>query len=82
MAKVLVTFDEKLLARIDKAARSRGLSRSAYLSLLAARDVDASLGPGRTVEAQRALRRIDDLFATNRREVDTTAAVREERAGH
>jgi hypothetical protein len=82
MAKILVSVDDKLLARIDKAARSLGLTRSAYLSRLAAREVEASHGPGRAAATRRALRRIDELFATNKRETDVTGAVRQERDAH
>ena len=82
MAKILVSVDDKLLARIDKAARSLGLTRSAYLSRLAAREVEASHGPGRTASARRALRKMDELFASNEREPDTTRVVREERDAH
>lgn len=79
MAKILVSVDDKLLARIDKAARSLGLTRSAYLSRLAAREVEALQGPGRVAATRHALRRIDELFATNKRETDVTRAVRQER---
>lgn len=82
MAKILVSVDDKLLARIDKAARSLGLTRSAYLSRLAAREVEALHGPGRAAAARRALRRIDELFVTNKRETDITRAVRQERDSH
>ena len=82
MAKILVSVDDKLLARIDKAARSLGLTRSAYLSRLAAREVEASHGPGRAAVSRRALQRIDHLFAGNRYEADVTRAVRQERDKH
>jgi hypothetical protein len=82
MAKILVSVDDKLLARIDKAARSLGLTRSAYLSRLAAREVEAAHGPGRAVVSRRALERIDGLFATNNHETDVTGAIRQERDQH
>lgn len=82
MAKILVSVDDRLLARIDKAARSLGLTRSAYLSRLAAREVEASHGPGRMASARRALRKIDELFVTNKREPDATRVVRQERDAH
>jgi metal-responsive CopG/Arc/MetJ family transcriptional regulator len=82
MAKILVSMDDKLLARIDKAARALGLTRSAYLSRLAAREVEASLGPGRTAATRDALRRIDELFTTNQHEIDVSTAVRQERDSH
>ena len=75
--KVLVSLDDRLLKRIDRAARSRGLSRSAYLADLAARDLGAS-GPGATASARGALRRIDALFG-EQPHGDAAAAVRSER---
>ena len=45
MSKILVSVDDKLLARIDRAASSAGLSRSAYLARLAARDLGEERGP-------------------------------------
>lgn len=63
MGKVLVSFDDGLLRRIDRAARSRGLSRSAYLSQLAASDAGRKSGPGRSPAARAALRDLDRLFA-------------------
>jgi hypothetical protein len=82
MAKILVSVDDKLLARIDKAARALGLTRSAYLSRLAAREVGASRGPGRAAATRHALRRIDELFESNKHEADLTRAVRQERDSH
>ncbi|CAN5576571.1 hypothetical protein BH20ACT23_BH20ACT23_12390 [soil metagenome] len=82
MVKILVSVDDKLLARIDKAARSLGLTRSAYLSRLAAREVEAPHGPGRSATTRQALRRIDELFAANQLETDVTKAVRHERDSH
>ena len=82
MAKILVSLDDKLLARLDKAARSLGLNRSAYISRIAAKEVGASHGPGREAAARRALGRLDDLFARNRRDGDVTSAVRKDRNSH
>ncbi|MCA1571601.1 MAG: type II toxin-antitoxin system HicB family antitoxin [Chloroflexi bacterium] len=82
MVKILVSLDNKLLARIDKAARALGLTRSAYLSRLAAREIEASHGPGRAAAARHALRSIDELFAANEHETDVTGAVRQERDSH
>ena len=79
MAKVLVSIDEALLVRIDRAASEAGLSRSAYLSRLAADDLGASTGAGAHPRAKRALKRLDDLFAENPAIIDSTAAVREAR---
>ncbi len=63
MRKVLVSFDDALLRRIDRTARSRGLTRSAYLAQLARRDAAQASGPGRTSAVQAALRDLDQLFA-------------------
>jgi hypothetical protein len=62
MAKVLVSFDDKLLRRIDRAAQAGGESRSGYLARLAEGDAGRRTGPGRTAAARAALRRLDDLF--------------------
>ena len=61
--KVLISVDDRLLRRIDRAARERGMSRSAYLAELAARDLGVSKGAGATRRARGALRRLDGLFA-------------------
>ena len=61
MAKVLVSLEEALLRQIDRVARTRGLTRSAYLAEIAQRDVSHALGPGKTPGAQRALSRLDAL---------------------
>jgi hypothetical protein len=82
MAKILVTVDERLLERIDKEARRRGVSRSAYLSELATREVEAHPGPGRRTSARRALARLDRLFGDHPQVEDATIAVRRERDAH
>jgi hypothetical protein len=74
MAKVLVSFDDTLLRRIDRAAKASGRSRSGYLSDLAARDVGA-MGRGKTAGARAALRRLDRLF-DDAPAGESTAAVR------
>jgi len=78
MAKVLVSLNDALLRRVDRIAKIRGLSRSAYLGSLAERDVDRSEGPGSTRTARRALSRLDELFADGPAE-DSTSAIRAER---
>jgi metal-responsive CopG/Arc/MetJ family transcriptional regulator len=77
--KILVSINDRLLERIDAAARARGLSRSTYLARLAERDLEVSRGPGRRPAVRQALSRLDVLFRAGTREVDSTAAVREER---
>jgi len=79
VSKILVSVDEKLLARIDRAARAAGLTRSAYLARLAARDLGADRGPGADRQARRAIARLQKLFQARPPEEDATAAVRAER---
>ncbi|MGB0093755.1 MAG: hypothetical protein WBP81_14645 [Solirubrobacteraceae bacterium] len=75
MGKVLVSFDDALLRRIDRAASSRGLTRSAYLAQLAERDATRATGPGKTPAVQAALRDLDRLFA-EAPPAESTAAIR------
>ena len=80
MAKVLVSFNDALLRRIDRIAKGRGLSRSGYLAQLAEQDAARLTGPGATATARRALARLDELVARRPAgEGDSTAAVRSER---
>lgn len=79
MAKVLVSFEERLLARIDREARRIGLTRSAYLARLAERELDPRSGPGRQASVRRALARLDELFRRNGMPEDPTEAIRAER---
>jgi predicted transcriptional regulator len=78
VAKVLVSLNDALLRRVDRIAKARGLSRSAYLAELAERDAARSDGPGASPAARRALARLDTLFAGRPAE-DSTAAIRAER---
>jgi hypothetical protein len=77
VAKVLVSLNDALLRRIDRIAKSRGLSRSAYLAELAERDAARS-GPGAQRAARRALSRLDRVFAGSPAD-DSTVAIRAER---
>jgi metal-responsive CopG/Arc/MetJ family transcriptional regulator len=79
MSKILVSVDDKLLARIDRAARKAGLSRSAYLARLAARDLGTDRGPGAERQARRAISKLEKLFMAEPTVEDVTAAVRAER---
>ena len=79
MSKILVSVDDKLLARIDRAARSAGLTRSAYLARLAARDLGSPRGPGASRQSRHALARLQRLFEAQPAEGDATAAVRADR---
>jgi hypothetical protein len=76
--KVLVSLDDRLLRRIDRAAKERGLSRSAYLAELAERDLGLARGPGANRHAQAGLRRLDRLF-TRLPHDDPVGAIRAER---
>jgi metal-responsive CopG/Arc/MetJ family transcriptional regulator len=78
VAKVLVSLNDALLRRVDRIAKSRGLSRSGYLAELAERDAARSEGPGTSRAARGALVRLDDLFEKGPAE-DSTAAIRAER---
>jgi hypothetical protein len=75
MAKVLVSFNDRLLRRIDRLAKGRGESRSAYLSHLAEEDAARVSGPGGSPAARAALRSLDRLFASAPAD-DSTAAIR------
>jgi len=75
MAKVLVSFDDMLLRRIDRAARAGGKSRSAYLSELAEGDAARRSGPGKTSRSRAALRELDRLLV-DAPATDSTAAIR------
>lgn len=76
--KVLVSLDDRLLRRIDRAAKERGLSRSAYLAELAERDLGVARGPGASRQAQAALRRLDRMFNRLPHD-DPVGAIRAER---
>jgi len=75
MVKVLVSFDDMLLRRIDRAAKDSGKSRSAYLSQLAESDAARASGPGKTPAARAALRKLDLLFS-DAPSGDSTAEIR------
>ncbi len=78
MAKVLVSFDEKLLKRIDRAAAASGETRSGYLARLAESQIGRGTGPGRSPGARRAMQTLDRLFVDSP-PGDSTAAVRADR---
>ena len=62
MGKVLVSFDDRLLKRIDRAAKARGLTRSAYLATLAEGDLASNRGPGKDPAVRAALRELERMF--------------------
>jgi hypothetical protein len=76
--KILLSLEERLVRKIDRAARRLGLSRSAYIAQLAERDLGGGKGPGRTPAARSALRRLDRLFGANPHP-DAARALRAER---
>jgi hypothetical protein len=78
MAKVLVSFDEKVLKRIDRAAGASGQTRSGYLAWLAETQIGRGSGPGKRPGAQRAMEVLDRLFVDSP-PGDSTAAVRADR---
>lgn len=78
--RVLISIDERLLVRVDRAATRRGLTRSGYLAELATRDIGTGGGPGLDPGAAAALKALDDLYA-DAGTLDATAAVRSVRAG-
>ena len=60
--RVLISIDERLLARIDDACARRGLSRSRYLAQLADTDLAGGKGPGADPTVHAALAALDALF--------------------
>jgi hypothetical protein len=83
VAKVLISLDDRLLRRIDRAAAAKGLSRSAYFARLAEREMASETGPGADPKVHATLRKLDRLFAeagTSRG--DSTALIREDRDSH
>ena len=60
--RVLISIDDRLLARIDEAAMRSGLTRSGYLAGLASADLDAEGGPGMDPRARAALAAIERLL--------------------
>ncbi|MGH2418844.1 MAG: hypothetical protein ACRDFY_10970 [Candidatus Limnocylindria bacterium] len=76
--RVLISIDERLLVRVDRAATRRGMSRSGYLAELATRDIGGGGGPGMDPGVAAALRALDDLFA-GAPAIDGAAAPRDRR---
>ena len=59
--RVLISIDDRLLARIDDACARRGLSRSGYLAQLAEADLVGGRGPGADPAVRAALEALDEL---------------------
>jgi hypothetical protein len=64
--RVLISIDERLLARIDDACERLGMSRSAFLAQSAARDLEGAAGPGADPTVRAALSTLDELLAEAR----------------
>ncbi len=85
--KILISIDERLLARVDEEAKGRGLSRSRFLCDLAAQEVGSTR---RSLEEQReisdAISRLRELYSRNQsgREASelTVRRMRDERTEH
>jgi len=83
--KVLVTLDEALVRRLDRAARERGVTRSALLATLAERELRT-----RTPEQQReiedageAMRKLGAQYGTGSGDAATAVRrMRDERSEH
>ena len=60
--RVLISIDERLLARIDEAAMRAGLTRSGYLARLASADLAADGGPGTDPRARAALAALERIL--------------------
>jgi len=76
MAKILVSLDDRLLHRLDREARLRGISRSALIAELAAKGLAIPAGPGARPEARQAVERIRELFAEREPAEDSTRVMR------
>jgi hypothetical protein len=77
--KVLLSLDDRLVARIDRAAAELGVSRSAYIAQLATRELQSRGGPGATATSRAAAERLERLFAGNPTTTESTTAIRAER---
>ena len=75
--KVLLSIDQKLLERIDRAARQLRLTRSAYLARLAERELGGDRGPGRDPRVRQAIGDLKRLFAERPLRSDPTEVIRE-----
>jgi hypothetical protein len=60
--RVLISIDERLLARIDEACERAGMSRSAFIAQSTRRDLDGAAGPGADPGVRAALQSLDRLI--------------------
>ena len=58
--RVLISIDERILARIDDAARRTGLTRSRFLAEAALSQIEGA-GAGNDAASKQAMRTLDDL---------------------
>ncbi len=65
--RVLISIDERLLARIDAACERQGLSRSAFLAQTASAQLEGGVGPGADPGVRAALATVEELLATRSR---------------
>jgi hypothetical protein len=80
MAKVLISLEDALLRRIDRAAKALGMSRSGYLARLAKDELRGERAPGARRTSRDAMRRIDRLVASNGADgEDSTSVIRDMR---
>jgi metal-responsive CopG/Arc/MetJ family transcriptional regulator len=80
MAKILLSLDERLVRRIDAAARRLGLTRSAYVAQLAQKELGGRRGPGAAPEVRRAIGEIRRMFSERgTASTDWTRVIREMR---
>jgi hypothetical protein len=79
MAKVLVSIDDRLLERLDRAARERGLTRSALISEFAAKGLGEVKGPGADPRVHEALRKATEIVSRYSVPGDSTQWIREQR---
>jgi len=80
MGKILVSLDERLVKRIDSAARRLGLTRSAYIARLAKKELGETRGPGADAKVRRAIANLQRLFTEqNTPSSDWSRVIREMR---
>jgi metal-responsive CopG/Arc/MetJ family transcriptional regulator len=63
--RVLISIDERLLARVDERAQRLGIGRSTFLAQLADAELSGAQGAGADPAVRAALREIDRLFGAD-----------------
>jgi hypothetical protein len=79
MVKILVSFDERLLKRLDEEAATLGVSRSALIGRMTAAALGEPSGPGARPDAHAALERVRALFREVDDPLDSTQVIRQMR---